>query len=245
MALPSGGFVGYLGYELKAHCGGDRGTRLRSAGRRILLCRSVRLSVHDPMVMPMQLHMPLPRARQFSAPAWLMGSVVAATQAAQSCRLVVTDHKRDDVFVVALAEAAAADNAAAADSWLASTAAQISRLAAAASHASASAAGAMRTKQHLPMQPSAVANGHPGDASQRANGTAVAPLPSMAGSMPAATDGRGPRSAARPGPDPDMQLQPKHSKAQYLRNVSDCLQVGSFDTECICWSSAWPSRACC
>ena len=204
-------------------------------------------------MMPMRVRKTLPGARRLPALVRLVVSVAVVMNATRSCRLVVADHKLDTVFVVALAEAAAADSAFAADSWLASTAAQVSRLAAvaAAGHAAAtgraaqasralaSATDAMPPKQYQQMQPLAAGNGHLNGTLQQAHCKAVAPTST---SMPAATAGCEPKSAARHGPDPDLQLRPKHSKAQYLRNVCDCLQVGFFDTDCFCRLSLWPTR---
>jgi hypothetical protein len=132
-------------------------------------------------------------------------------------RFVVADHLMDDLYVVAAVERSNDTSRSAADSWLDATAAQISALAAAARLADTSNSRAQH-QQKANRRPAGV------DHAAAANGVRHSDL-----NAGAARHCNGGHAA---------DLQPRHTKQQYLHNLQECLQVAHDDSALPCLSVA-------
>jgi hypothetical protein len=121
-------------------------------------------------------------------------------------RFVVADHLKDDLYVVAAVEQICSSSRSSADSWLDATAAQISALAAAAQSGGTSAGQPASGQQKQQTQPNGVVTTATANGVQHCNGA-----------TPDARDCNGAVHAA--------EVQPRHSRQQYLHNVQECLQV--------------------
>lgn len=121
-------------------------------------------------------------------------------------RFVVADHLKDDLYVVAAVEQNSSSSRSSADSWLDATAAQISALAAAGQPGGTSASQPASGQQKQQKQPNGYASIATANGVQHCNGTTRD-----------ARDCNGAVHAA--------EVQPRHSRQQYLHNVQECLQV--------------------
>lgn len=147
----------------------------------------------------------------------------------------MADHTNDDVYVVAVAEQNDASSADLANSWLDETAARISALAAPGQTAGSSGQRQdhqQRQKQQQQQQQQAAqhsSNGHAATANglqhrSAAKGAAAGAARSCNGAAEA------------------TELQPRHSRQQYLHNVRECLQVRDcVVSSCMCaFAVGWP-----
>ena len=121
-------------------------------------------------------------------------------------RFVVADHVKDDIYVVAADEQNSSSSRSSADSWLDATAAQISALAAAGQPGGIQASQPASGQQHQQKQPNGYAAIATANGAQYCNGTT--------------RDARGCGGAVHAA-----EVQPRHSRQQYLHNVQACLQV--------------------